>query len=957
MKIAHRVFLAWVTVASLAGWTWADDPVATVPDCVSLEQQFRVLPMSARRNTGPLFWLHGDETAERLNAVLDKVAEGGNGTFTAESRPHKAWLGEGWFRDLGVCLNAAKRRDLTMWIFDEDWWPSQTVGGKVPEAYAAKKLVGSAVRVEPGAQYKGMPGSSDTFIALVAGRLDAEGAVEADTLRDLTPLARTGSIRWTPPADGKVWQVMTFSWTLAPRLKQGNRLAVDGMSVDCVEWFLKTVYQPHDAHFGKDFGKTIQGYFYDEPETPGDWGTELEATFTAHGIAWMPCYVAWLFRLSGDAQRAAKYHYAEMRAETWGRVMFGGISAWCQQRGVQSIGHFMEHGLLYVNNDYCAGDMMRLQKYSAMGGIDAVFDQFVMGQRDARDAPCWQTPKLASSISHVYGKADDRAMCEIFGARGQDLTYPEMKWWTDHMQVSGINFMIPHSFNPRAPYDRDCPPYFYNGGFEPRYALYRVWADYSSRLSALLTGGHHVCPVAILFSGNARQVGAYITPEELTIALQDALYDCDWLPFERFESNAANVNSNAVWLHRERYRVVVVPPTESITVATLEKVKHFFEHGGIVIGYGRLPEKSLTLGKSGSEIRALREAIWGNDVHPGTKACRTNKQAGCSYFLPEKPTRQEVATVLSNAGIAPIVKVVAGETDGWVHALRRVDREGRDVIFLVNQNTHGSSRLLTLHVPDVSGIPEIWDAMRGDVYSVPWLKDSNGVTFDLALESNESVLIRFAVRDVKRPTRITAASLPVASFPVLPDDTAAPIVYPRASDAYTVSPCKGTAFQGRVTLSSAALTNGRRAYVVCDIEMPNNASNSLRIIRATYRARNGAGAADVTRMVAEPVARGIRVIPVHPDMLGGDPAYGQVKDLVVEYEYKGQRMTASACDGHAVTLCASIEPAAAVFVNGAYAGGYLGKPYRVAITQHLKEGCNTIRIEPFPVKQVKIEMF
>lgn len=957
MKITNKIVIALAAVASLMGKTWADDPVAVVSDGISLEQQFRLLPMSAKRNTGPLFWLHGDETPERLNTILDKVAEGGNGTFTAESRPHKAWLGEGWFRDLGICLDAAKRHDLHMWIFDEDWWPSQTVGGKVPQAYAAKKLVGTAVRVEPGSQYKGKPLSSDTFIACVAGRLDAEGAVEADTLCDLTVQTRQGHLRWSPPADGKAWQVMTFSWTGAPRLKQGNRLAVDGMSAACVAWFIKTVYQPHYTHFEKDFGKTIQGYFYDEPETPGDWGTDLNATFAAHGIPWMPCYVAWLFRLSGDAQRAAKYHYAEMRAETWGRVMFGGITAWCKQRGVASIGHFMEHDLLYAHNDYCAGDMMRLQKYSSMGGIDAVFDQFVMGRRDARDAPCWQTPKLASSISHVYAKVDDCAMCEIFGARGQDLTYAEMKWWADHMHVSGVNFLIPHSFNPRAPYDRDCPPYFYNGGFEPRYVLYRVWADYTSRLSLMLTGGHHVCPVAVLFSGNARQVGPYVTPEGFTTALQDALYDCDWLPFERFEDSVAKIEGNELRLHGERYRALVVPPSEGITMAALAKVKCFFDQGGTVIGYGRLPETSLTLGKGRAEIQALREAIWGCDVQPGTGVCRTSKAAGRSCFLPEKPTRQAVAAVLSHAGIAPVINVVAGETDGWIHALRRVDREGRDVIFVVNQNTNDAARTMTLQVPDVSGVPEIWDPVQGHVSTVPWRKDGTGVTFDLTLESNESALIRFAVRAANRPSRLTASSRSLTSFPVLPDAAVAPIVYPTARGADTTSPCKGAAFQGRVTLPDGALTNGQCAYIVCAIENSGAASNRLHIIRATYRARDGAGGADVTRWVKAQYLHDARIIPVRPDLLGGDPAYGHVKELVVDYECAGQRMTASACDGQTVTLCASAEPAAAVFVNGAYAGGYLGKPFRVLITQHLKAGCNTIRIEPFPVDHVKVEIF
>ena len=113
-----------------------------------------------------------------------------------------------------------------------------------------------------------------------------------------------------------------------------------------------------------------------------------------------------------------------------------------------------------------------------------------------------------------------------------------MKWWTDQMQVAGINFLIPHSFNPRAPYDTDCPPYFYNGGFEPRWPLYRVFADYTSRLSLMLSGGRHVCPVAFLYPGYSAHVGKAVTPEDMTTALQDALFDCDWLPYEVFENDA-----------------------------------------------------------------------------------------------------------------------------------------------------------------------------------------------------------------------------------------------------------------------------------------------------------------------------------------------------------------------------------------------------------------------------------
>ncbi len=871
MKKTTQIGLLLAVGAQLMGEVRAAAPSAPLSGERSLEEQFLELPMSARRHTGPLFWLHGDESPERLNAILDKVAEGGNGTFTAESRPHKEWLGEGWYRDLGVCLDAAKRLGMQMWIFDEDWWPSQTVGGKVPEAVAAKRLVGTAVQVPPGGVYTGVPGQEKNFIALVAGRLSEEGAVEAATLRDLTAKAREGHIVWTPPADGKPWQVMTFSWKMAPALKQGNRLAVDGMSPDCVAWYIKTVYEPHYTRFGKDYGKTIQGYFYDEPETPGDWGTALNETFKARGVEWMPAYVAWKFKLAGEAQAAAAYQYAESRAETWGRVMFGGIADWCRKHEVSSIGHFMEHSSLYVNSEYCGGDMMRLQKYSSMGGMDAVFDQFVMGRRVARDAPCWQTPKLASSISHAYGKADDRAMCEIFGARGQDLTYSEMKWWADHMQVSGINFLIPHSFNPRAPNDKDCPPYFYNGGYEPRYALFRVWADYASRISLLLTGGRHVCPVAVLFSGNAKGVGAYTTPEDLTSALQDALYDCDWLPFERFEDSVTKVKGNELWLHGERYRVLVVPPTEGITVETLEKAKRFFESGGVVVGYGRLPIRSLTVGQGAADIARLRDALWGADAKQGLTACRTGKRGGRSYFLAEQPTPEALTAVLTDAGVPPSVHVRAGETDGWVHALRRVDREGRDVLLIANQNTNAAVRTLSLNVPGVTGAPEIWDAMRNEIAAVPWRQEADGVTFELTLAPLESALVRFGGRDV-RPSRLGASSKPAATFAVMPDAAAVPAVYP-VPEKGQKSPCAGTAFQGEVTMADGAIKPGQRAYLVCEMT-----------------------------------------------------------------------------DGAA-------EDAASVRLNGAYAGGFIGKPYRLEITRFLKAGRNTVRIEPFAVEKVRVELY
>jgi hypothetical protein len=752
---------------ALAGSLPAAEPSLSV-----LEQQFRQLPPEARRLTGPLFWLHGDESREQLETVLAKVAEGGNGSFTAESRPHSDWLGPNWYRDVDICLAAAKKHGLKLWIFDEKWWPSQGVGGQVPPRYAAKQLEGAATEVTGPRDFAAEGFAGERYVAAVAGRVAADGAIEAGSLIDLAPFIRAGKLAWQVP-EGP-WKIMRFTHKQAPGLGQGGgrELSVDGASQDCVDWYLQKVYQPHYDRYKADFGKTIVGFFYDEPETRGDWGTEVNKVLAELGVDWKQAYVAYKFQLSGEAQAAARYQYLEARAEAWGRTMYGSLSRWCHERGVQSIGHFMEHGGLYFNQDFCAGDLMRVQKYSDMGGLDAVFSQFIWGQRGTRDQPVWQTPKLCSSISHAYGKQDDITMCEIFGARGQNLTYPEMKWWADHMHASGVSFLIPHSFNPRAPYDTDCPPYFYNGGFEPRFPLYRVFADYSSRLSVMLTGGRHVAPVALLSPGQSAHVGKRVMLEQISESLQDALYDCDWLPYEVFEKDL-RIAGPALTLREESYRVLIVPPVEVIPHPVLVKAKAFYDQGGVVVAHGFLPTKSATPGKTAADIAQLTQAIWGQ-AQPALAASQRNAAGGRSYLLPEQPTPEQLQQVLAGeANIHPTLEVLAGKTDHWLHVLHRV-KAGRDVFFIANQNHLGEPRPYRFRIT-AAGEPECWDPLRNEITSLPHTRTGAQTELSLTLAPNESVLLVFQPTRRALPLRLDpGAPLAGQSYALTRQPTTAP---------------------------------------------------------------------------------------------------------------------------------------------------------------------------------------
>ena len=199
------------------------------PTMTEVEQQFRTLPMDARRLTGPLFWLHGDESKERLEQYVEKVAEGGNGSFTAESRPHNDWLGPRWYQDLAICLDAARKHDLKMWIFDEKWWPSQGIGGKVLPRYAAKQLEAASTDVTGPRTLDAEGYGGDRYVAAVAGRLAADGKIEGDSLVDLAPQIHDGKLSWQAPA-GR-WKVMKFTHVQAPQITQSDYARIDTADV------------------------------------------------------------------------------------------------------------------------------------------------------------------------------------------------------------------------------------------------------------------------------------------------------------------------------------------------------------------------------------------------------------------------------------------------------------------------------------------------------------------------------------------------------------------------------------------------------------------------------------------------------------------------------------------------------------------------------------------------------
>ena len=187
--------------------------------CVAdIVQDFRVPQGVARENTGPLFWLHGTETEARLREMVGRVAESGQGILTIESRPHIDWMRAGWWRDVDIVLDECKKRGVKMMVFDDYWWPSQSMSGKspIPEKYQCRDIK-----------------------AAVFAKGAAPEKVENEVARIVVKEVDKGVFKPGPDGD----KTIIYTWFTS---KGGYRFpTVNGLDEAAVDWFISQYYLPY----------------------------------------------------------------------------------------------------------------------------------------------------------------------------------------------------------------------------------------------------------------------------------------------------------------------------------------------------------------------------------------------------------------------------------------------------------------------------------------------------------------------------------------------------------------------------------------------------------------------------------------------------------------------------------------------------------------------------------------
>lgn len=579
----------------------------------------------------PLFWQHGEEEY-MLRDYMGKIYESGIKAVCVEARPHPDFVGDKWWADIDAIIDEAKKRDMKVWILDDSHFPTGFANGRIKNEFPHLRkrflglkmldFVGPVKNAQAIIKYA-LSDKEDEIVGVILGeKLDYE-KVDPSTLVDITAGVKDNKTVSFDLPEGE-WSVMILysSFKGGEKETEGYLNPIDPAATDIL---IDTVYESHFKKYKEEFGKTIMGFFSDEPRFGNmhgplgsigrfdmvlPWRKDLvELMDDKLGFSSL-IYLPLLFIDGGDKAHHMRYAYMDLVSRLYSENFNQRIGNWCEEHNVLYIGHTIEDNNAHARLGYGAGHFYRAMAGQHMAGIDEVLHQLMPGMdhcvnkamtRNGWDGEFFHyaLAKLGSSLGHMDPKKKGRTMCEVFGAYGWAEGNRKMKWTVDHMLVRGVNEFAPHAFDPKEYPDFDCPPHFYAHGKNPQFEGFKLLMDYTNRMSHLLSDGVHRAPLAIVYHGEAEWSGDYMLLQKPAAALTRNQMDFDILPID--ELVKAESNDTGIKVNKESFKGLIVPYAEALPKIFLEKLLAFGKSGIPIYVLESLPVRE----SSGNDITAL----------------------------------------------------------------------------------------------------------------------------------------------------------------------------------------------------------------------------------------------------------------------------------------------------------------------------------------------------------------
>ncbi|HHW86712.1 MAG TPA: hypothetical protein GX400_10955 [Chloroflexi bacterium] len=702
----------------------------------------------------PIWWWSGERIERsRLRWQLERFAEGGvynlivlnlapTSPLYGSDPDDPPFLSEAWWElFLGMCEDA-RELGVSIWFYDQIGFSGANFQGQVVREnsrFAGQWL--DSVVYEGNEPAELICPAEGTPLAAAVTRLDDDG----EPVGALQPLAIDNG-RVTV-AGGQRQRV---------RLVYAVRRGFDYFSVEGCARLLDMVHGEFERRAAHLFGDVIVGSFQDELPSLASWGEGFADAFRAQkGYDLIPRLVE-LWDGRGDEADRLRCDFHQVRATLAEEAFFKPLFNWHErhhllcgfdQQGPARAGHPIATVGYYA-------DYLRTHRWFTAPGSDHHGEA-----------------KIHSSLAHLYERP--RVWIESFHSSGWGGTLEETFDWLLPWLRAGATLYDPHAvyYSTRGGWWEWAPPS--TCWRQPYWRHYAHFANAVSRLCYVLSQGHHVCDIGVLFPTTTVQAGLLADPKGIVLADAQAAHDAyeklvgsmfwqnmrpgvldrdrrDYDVLDDASLQRGAIEDGALVIGAERYRALVVLGGSVLEAATAAKLAEFVEGGGRLIAVGALPR--LAVGANGDAISRLQQ-----------------------MFADGRARHLDDVEALPDA-LADLPRIV----DAPVPTLhRRID--GRDVVFAPAAAPYATrqapnrswldvaytfdpgdyQRGMRVTMRGVHGAPELWDAFTGTRRTLPPVEESaDGVVVEIPFDTGPAALLVWPARtgDVAAQPEISRAA-------------------------------------------------------------------------------------------------------------------------------------------------------------------------------------------------------
>lgn len=528
------------------------------------------------------FWSWNDKLEkEELFSQIDSMNKSGIGGFFMHARGGLVteYMSDEWFDCIKACIDKAEQLGMDAWAYDENGWPSGFANGIVPskgEDFCQKHLVCRKFKRE-----EEIPEN------LIACFLENDGRF---TFCD-------------SPTDNCI--IIYY---------KVNLYYVDTFNREATACFIDNTHQKYYDKFSENFGKSLKGFFTDEPQygksSDIPWSGVFETEFNKRYGYSLRGNLPKLYFDIKDCE-SFRFDFYSMVSDLFVSSFLKPIYDWCEEHNCKLTGHLMmEDGVF--SQIQATGGVMPCYEYFHEPGMDW------LGKVISNSA----VPKQLSSVAFQLGK---KTVTEAFACVGWDISLNELKWIAQWHYVNGVTSLCPHleGYSLRGCRKRDYPAslFIQLPWFEK---AYREFSDYFSKLGDLLDSGEDFAPLLVIHPMHSGYIVNNPNNQKKICEMDSSLseicrfLDSEHIPYhfgdETIIKRHGFVNENGLNIGKCCYKAVLLPRLFGLDSSTLRFLCDLEKSGGNIYCLGEFPE--FVDGKpDNSKIKALSlKAFKTNDI-------------------------------------------------------------------------------------------------------------------------------------------------------------------------------------------------------------------------------------------------------------------------------------------------------------------------------------------------------